>query len=60
MKCALRDGEKVSFDLTLPAGSALNINPNLLLNAFADSIGVELYADITRTAITVKGGEDFA
>ena len=56
----MRDGEKVSFDLTLPAGSALNINPNLLLNAFADSIGVELYADITRTAITVKGGEDFA
>lgn len=55
----LRDGEKVSFDLKLPAGSALNINPNLLLNAFAESIGTELYADITRAAIYIKGGEDF-
>ena len=57
---AMTDGEHVSFDLTLPAGSALNINPNLLINAFADSIGVELYANITRTAICIKGGEDFA
>lgn len=56
----MRVGEKVSFDLTLPAGSTLNINPNLLISAFADSIGVELYADITRTAICIKGGEDFA
>lgn len=54
------EGEKVSFDLTLPAGSSLNINPNLLINAFADSIGVELYADITRVGIYTKGGEDFA
>ncbi|MBQ3330152.1 MAG: DUF2344 domain-containing protein [Ruminococcus sp.] len=56
----MRGGEKVGFDLTLPAGSTLNINPNLLIGAFADSLGVELYAEITRTAITVKGGEDFA
>ena len=56
----MNGGEKVSFDLTLPAGSTLNINPNLLVGAFADSLGVELYADITRTAILTKGGEDFA
>lgn len=54
------DGDKVCFEIKLPAGSSFNINPNLLLNAFADSIGVELYADITRTAIYTKGGEDFA
>lgn len=56
----LRDGDKVCFDLKLPAGSTLNINPNLLINAFADHIGTELYADITRAAIYTKGGEEFA
>ena len=56
----IKEGEKVTFDLKLPAGSTLNINPNLLINAFADSIGVELYAAITRTAIFTKDGEDFA
>ena len=54
------DGEKVCFDLTLPAGATLNINPNLLISAFADSIGVELYAAVTRVGIYIKGGEDFA
>ena len=53
-------GEKVRFDLTLPAGATLNINPNLLISAFADSIGVELYAAVTRVGIYIKGGEDFA
>ena len=33
---------------------------NLLINAFADHIGAELNADITRVGIYVKGGEDFA
>ena len=55
-----RGGDKVSFDLKLPAGSTLNINPNLLLGAFAERIGAELYADITRVAIYTKGGEEFA
>ena len=56
----MREGEKAAFELTLPAGSTLNINPNLLINAFADSIGIELYADITRVGIFTKDGEDFA
>ena len=56
----LHEGDKVCFDLKLPAGSTLNINPNLLINAFADQLGVELYADITRAAIYTKGGEEFA
>ena len=54
------EGERVRFSLTLPAGSSLNINPNLLLNAFAESVGIELYADITRAGVYIKGGEDFA
>lgn len=57
---APHEGDKVCFDLKLPAGSTLNINPNLLINAFADQLGVELYADITRAAIYTKGGEEFA
>ena len=60
LACEPKESEKVSFELTLPAGSTLNINPNLLINAFADRIGVELYADITRVGIYIKGGEDFA
>lgn len=55
-----RDGDKVRFTIKLPAGSTLNINPNLLFSAFADRIGTELYANITRTAIFTKDGEPFA
>lgn len=51
--------EKTRFILTLPAGGSLNINPSLLINALADSIGVELYADITRTGVYAEGGADF-
>ena len=57
---AMKDGEDVSFTLTLPAGASLNINPNLLINALADYAGAELYASITRTGIFIKGGEAFA
>ena len=53
------EGEKVAFSLTLPAGTTLNINPNLLIGALADYAGVELYADITRTGIFMQGGADF-
>lgn len=57
---APRESEKVSFDLNLPAGPSLNINPNLLINAFADRIGTELYAAVTRVGIYTKEGEPFA
>ena len=56
----VKDPDKTSFTLTLPAGATLNINPNLLINAFAEFIGAELYADVTRTGVYIKGGEDFA
>lgn len=58
--CEIADDEKTRLSLTLPAGSALNINPTLLINALSDFAGAELYADITRTGIYCKGGEDFA
>ncbi len=54
-----REGKKTAFALTLPAGTTLNINPNLLIGALADYAGVELYADITRTGIFTQGGADF-
>ena len=54
------DSDKVAVRLTLPAGATLNINPNLLVQALADFCGTELYADITRTGIFIKGGVDFA
>ncbi|MBQ6499665.1 MAG: DUF2344 domain-containing protein [Ruminococcus sp.] len=57
---SMKDPEKTSFTLTLPAGATLNINPNLLINAFAEYVSAELYADITRTGVYIKGGEDFA
>lgn len=60
LACEPLAGEKVRFALTLPAGASLNINPNLLLNAFSQHIGVELYAAVTRVGIYIKGGEDFA
>lgn len=60
LACHQQEGERVAFDLTLPAGSTLNINPNLLIQALSDSIGTELHADITRVGIYTKEGEDFA
>ena len=60
LSCEFRDGDKTEFVLTLPAGATLNINPNLLINAFSESLGRELYADITRVGVYVKGGENFA
>ena len=59
LSCERHDGEKVAFSLTLPAGTTLNINPNLLIGALADFAGAELYADITRTGIFMQGGVDF-
>lgn len=51
---------RTAVRLTLPAGATLNINPNLLIDAFAKYSDTELYADITRVGIYIKGGADFA
>ena len=54
--CEIDDGV---LKLRLPAGATLNINPSLLVGAFADYCGVELHADMTRTGIFTKEGEPF-
>ena len=59
LACQKLSGERVHFSLTLPAGPTLNINPTLLINAFAQYTGVELHADITRVGIYTKEGKDF-
>lgn len=48
-----------AMTLRLPAGATLNINPSLLVGAFADHCGVALHTDITRTAILTKEGKPF-
>lgn len=60
LACEIVDGGEVRLHLTLPAGGSLNINPSLLTGAFADYIGVELYADVRRTGIYTEEGDDFA
>lgn len=60
LSCDAQEGMGVCFSLALPAGSALNINPSLMITAFSDWLGMEIYADITRTAILTKEGRDFA
>jgi radical SAM-linked protein len=59
LSCEIIPDEKTRFSLTLPAGGSLNINPSLLINALADNIGTELYADVTRTGVYAQGGGDF-
>lgn len=59
LACELIDGEDVRLKLTLPAGGSLNINPSLLIGALSESIGVELYAAVTRTGIYTREGDDF-
>lgn len=59
LACEPQDGEGVRLSLTLPAGSTLNINPNLLLDAFAEYSHTELYCEIARVGIYVKGGAEF-
>ena len=41
--------EKVEIRAMLPAGSEMNINPHLLLDAVQRELGLELYAQIRRT-----------
>lgn len=57
LSCEVKDD---GMTLTLPAGSVLNINPMLFITAFGEYIGTELYADVVRTGIFTKEGEDFA
>ncbi len=56
LSCDVHDN---GMTLRLPAGATLNINPSLIIGAFASYCGVELHADITRTGILTKEGVPF-
>lgn len=54
-------GENTVLKIKLPAGTALNINPNIILKGFMNSIGSEFdLCDVTRERILTENGEDFA
>ncbi|MGI5894019.1 MAG: TIGR03936 family radical SAM-associated protein [Candidatus Merdivicinus sp.] len=54
-------GESVSLEITLPAGIFQNINPTLLIDAFAVEAGLELeYHTIRRNIILCKDGTQFS
>ncbi len=54
------NGEKVDFDLRLPAGGTLNLNPMLLAEFLEEISGLPAcYAQILRTAILTAEGENF-
>ena len=53
------DGEEVVFSATLPAGSTVNINPILYINALKEKTGQEYYYSAARTKIMNENGECF-
>lgn len=59
LSCETANDDGVTLALRLPAGSTLNINPSLLISAFADACCIELHADMTRTGIYTKEGARF-
>lgn len=59
LDCSTDFDENILLTLRLPAGSTLNINPSLLIGAFAEYCGVELHSDMTRTGIFTKEGKPF-
>ena len=55
------EGDCLTLGLRLPAGAALNLNPNLVLGAFQQFLGREVeYARIARTAILREDMTAFA
>ena len=46
--------------LRLPAGSSENVNPSLLLDAFAAQSGLAFYPQVVRTAVLDAAGKKFA
>ena len=59
-RCWLPFDEGACLDLTLPAGSTLNINPDLILNALEQATGIDpLDASICRTQLLTEDFEKF-
>ncbi len=55
------EGDCLTLGLRLPAGAALNLNPNLVLGAFQQFLGREVeYARVARTAILREDMTPFA
>ena len=50
----------VTISLTLPAGSSININPSLFIDAFEKYIGHELRVRVVREKICEKDGKIFS
>lgn len=53
------DEKAVSFNIKLPAGNTVNINPSLIITALEKVTQVEIYADITRSQLFDKDGNIF-
>ncbi len=51
--------QKCEFEAVLPTGTAENINPMLLTDAFREQCAPEAEVSITRTEVRMKNGEKF-
>lgn len=59
IKYELCEGESFTFRMTLPAGSSVNINPVLFINAYNEKYDSDIYYSITRLDIFDKDGNSF-
>lgn len=50
----------VKIKIMLPAGSTLNVNPTLLVDALEKEYNIEIFPRVTRLNIFNKDGEEFA
>lgn len=54
------DGEEVLIKITLPAGNDININPTLVLDAFAKDTGMMIDSvKVLKTGVYLENGEKF-
>ena len=57
----VQDGDEVCFDMLLPAGEGLNLNPSLWLSFLQEQCGVDpTRAHVLRKRLITKNSEDFA
>lgn len=53
------EGEEVVFELLLPAGDTLNLNPTLFTGFMQENCGLKSYPHILRTGLLTKNMQDF-
>ena len=57
----VREGDEVCFEMQLPAGEGLNLNPSLWLGFLQEHCGVDAtQAHVLRKRLITKKSEDFA